>query len=111
MRLAPLVALSLTVPVAVAFGQTPPIDQPPDAPLEQPKKKKLGVYERQALSTALEMKKLELADSAEGKRINDVHVVNLDVFSRRDGFLQWFNIFHVTTQPFRHRARGPARAR
>jgi hypothetical protein len=93
MRLAPLVALLIP---AVAAAQA---DVPAPAPDPEARSKELGTYERQALETALELKSLEVDKSPAGKTISRVHIVNLDVFSRRDGFLQWFNIFHVTTQP------------
>ncbi len=61
-------------------------------------RKPLGSYERQALATALNRRGLELDPAPEGKRLRRVHVVNLDVFSKRDGFLQWFNFFHRTSR-------------
>jgi hypothetical protein len=57
----------------------------------------LGAYERQALGHALEARGLALDPEPGGKVVGRIHVVNLDVFSPRDGFLQMFNFFHVTT--------------
>ena len=58
----------------------------------------LGTYERQALATALARRKLTVDPAPSGKQLGRIHVVNLDVFSDREGFLQWFNIFHRTTR-------------
>ncbi|MCG8417914.1 MAG: hypothetical protein MJE77_08230 [Proteobacteria bacterium] len=58
----------------------------------------LGTYETQALDRALARTGLEIEPEPDGKRLGTIHVVNLDVFSPRDGFLQFFNIFHRTTR-------------
>ena len=84
--------LALAATIAVLVAAAPPAAGAFD--------RELGAYERQALETALSRRGLELETEPAGKTIGDVHVVNLDVFSERDGFLQWFNIFHITTRAF-----------
>ena len=58
----------------------------------------LGTYERSALATALLRRKLVIEPEPSGRRLRTIHVVNLDVFSKDEGFLRWFNVFHVTTR-------------
>lgn len=86
MRAAIVVLAVLAPAVAVAEADTPAT--------------RLGAYERQALATALAQEGLVVDQAPAGKTIGQVHVVNLDVFSERDGFLQWFNLFHITTREF-----------
>lgn len=59
----------------------------------------LGRLEREAVDDALSSRKLTIDRKPEGKTIGRVIVVTQPVFSRRDGFLQWFNLFHFTTYP------------
>jgi hypothetical protein len=58
----------------------------------------LGSYERYALESAISSRGLEIDPEPTGKRIGAIHVVNLDVFSKREGFLQLLNVFHRTTR-------------
>lgn len=60
----------------------------------------LGSFEKRALATALERKRLELDLEPYGKLVRKIHVVNLDVFGPDDGFLRVFNFLHVTTQEY-----------
>jgi hypothetical protein len=60
----------------------------------------LGGYEKQALATALRRLGLKLDPAPEGKLVDRLHIVNLDVFSEREGFLQWFNVFHWTSRDY-----------
>ncbi len=57
----------------------------------------LSRLERRAVDRALEMRGLEIDHAPYGKPIGRIHVVALDVFGPSEGFLRWFNIFHVTT--------------
>lgn len=60
----------------------------------------LGDYERQAVEKVIENNGWRVASSPSGREIEEVHVVTLPVFSRRDGdLLQWFNRLHATTEP------------
>ncbi len=59
-----------------------------------------GSYEAQALDLALARAGLTLEPHPEGKIVGAIHVVNLEVFGPRDGWLlRWFNHFHRTTRP------------
>jgi hypothetical protein len=62
------------------------------------KKTELGDYETLALEEALEREGASIDDAPEGKTVAAIRVVNLEVFSRRDGFLQALNRLHVTTR-------------
>jgi hypothetical protein len=57
-----------------------------------------GRYEAEALTQALEALHLEEEPSPEGKVLDRIWVMNLEVFGPRTGFLRWFNIFHRTTR-------------
>jgi len=58
----------------------------------------MGRLEREALQDALELRGLEIDPAPEGKTIGQVHVVTLEVFSKRDWRFQMFNILHRTTR-------------
>ncbi len=58
----------------------------------------LGSYERDALRQALAARGLALERAPAGKTVRRVHVVNLPVFGPAEGFLRWFNRFHITTR-------------
>jgi hypothetical protein len=58
----------------------------------------LGTLERRALEQALAARGLSLDPAPAGKIVRRVHVVNLPVFGPDDGFLSWFNVFHVTSR-------------
>jgi hypothetical protein len=58
----------------------------------------LSRLERRAVDRALEARGLTLDHAPHGKRIGRIHVVTLDVFGPSEGFLRWFNVFHVTTR-------------
>ncbi len=58
----------------------------------------LGSLEKEAVDDALAARGLLRDLAPAGKSIGAIHIVNQDVFSRRDGFLPWFNIFHRTTR-------------
>lgn len=65
----------------------------PASPLDQ-----LGSIEREALDQALAARDLTIDPAPAGKIVRRVHVVNLPVFGPREGFLRWFNVFHVTSR-------------
>jgi hypothetical protein len=58
----------------------------------------LGKLEKEAVDEALELLKLEIDYQPDGKTLGQVHVVNLEVFSPREGPLRTFNVFHATTR-------------
>jgi len=59
---------------------------------------KLGSYERGALDYALKARGLTVEDSPEGKLLDRIVVVNLDVFGKAEGALRYLNFLHVTTR-------------
>jgi hypothetical protein len=58
----------------------------------------LGSLERRALELALAARGLRVEPAPAGKKVRFIHVVNLPVFGVEDGFLRWFNVFHVTSR-------------
>ena len=58
---------------------------------------RLGAFERRDVDRVLKQLKLQVVDP-KLKRIAVIHIVNLEVFSEDDGFLEWFNLFHRTTR-------------
>jgi hypothetical protein len=59
----------------------------------------LGQLEREAVDDALAARRLEIDPAPEGKRVDWVWVVNLDIFVPRDQVpLLWVNYFHRTTR-------------
>ncbi|HWM85987.1 MAG TPA: hypothetical protein VNO33_09120 [Kofleriaceae bacterium] len=58
----------------------------------------LGSYEQQALEHALAERRLVIEPAPAGKIVRRVHVVNMPVFGVQEGFLRWFNMFHVTSR-------------
>ncbi len=59
---------------------------------------KLGSYERGALNHALKARGLVIEDSPDGKLLDRIVVVNLDVFGKAEGALRFLNFLHVTTR-------------
>jgi hypothetical protein len=58
----------------------------------------LGRLEQESVDEALATVVGRIDPSPQGKIIGQIHVVNQEVFSRRDWWFQWFNIFHRTTR-------------
>jgi len=58
----------------------------------------LGSYERGALALALAERGLEVEPTPAGKTVRRIHVVTIPVFGVEEGFLRWFNMFHVTSR-------------
>src|SRR5215831_2585801 len=59
----------------------------------------LGQLEQESVGDALARLGLAIDPAPQGKIIGRIHVVAHEVFSPRDGRLQWFNLFHRTTRP------------
>jgi hypothetical protein len=55
-------------------------------------------YEKQTIAEVLEDKGLAADRAPEGKTIERVEIVPLDVFEARDVLPRWLNVFHVTTR-------------
>lgn len=83
-----LVALSALVPVLAAAGPPPPAQRA----------QVYSAYEQQTIDEVLDSLHARRDPSPEGKRIEQIDVVPLDVFEPRDPVPQWLNVFHVTTR-------------
>jgi hypothetical protein len=59
----------------------------------------LGQLEQESVDEAMSALGLRVDPQPAGKIIRAVHVVNQEVFSRRDWWFQFFNLFHRTTRP------------
>ena len=57
-------------------------------------------YEQASIDEALGARKLQLDDSPEGKTIEAIDVVSLDVIEKRDPAPGFLNVFHATTKPY-----------
>ena len=58
----------------------------------------LGKLEQESVNDALVDLGIRIDPHPGGKTVRAVHVVNQEVFSRRDWWFRWFNIFHRTTR-------------
>jgi hypothetical protein len=58
----------------------------------------LGRLEREAVDDALEARGLRIDPAPAGKRVGFIHVLNHEVFSKRDSYTQLLNVFHRTTR-------------
>ena len=96
----PLIACLLAIiagqGAARAQALAPP--PPPPSPTAPPPLPPLSQLEHESVDDALGALGLTLDPHPEGKVIGAIHVVNQEVFSRRDWWLQWFNHFHRTTR-------------
>jgi hypothetical protein len=72
-------------------------DAPP-APAAVAAGPKLGRLEQESVNDALVDLGIQVDPHPDGKIIRAVYVVNQEVFSRRDWWFRWFNIFHRTTR-------------
>ncbi len=81
------------VEVEANSDDSAPTDDRPAYTLE-----KLGDYERQSVRAAIRRLDLQLVRDPQGRRIGQIHIVNLPVFSERDGPLQNLNSLHATTR-------------
>ncbi|HVR03299.1 MAG TPA: BamA/TamA family outer membrane protein [Polyangia bacterium] len=59
----------------------------------------LSRLERESVDEGLATLGLRPEPAPAGKVVGTIYVVNQEVFSRRDWYFQWFNIFHRTTRP------------
>ncbi len=97
-------ALALLCHQAPAFAQKP---KPSGAQAKQGSQsppsvserlQSLGSYEKSALQYALQKRGLQIENTPSGKIVGAIHVVNLDVFGKAEGFLRLVNFLHVTTK-------------
>jgi len=59
----------------------------------------LSEYEKESIRLALADIGAEREPSPEGKRVEDIDIVTLDVIEKRDPFPRFLNALHVTTRP------------
>jgi Omp85 superfamily domain len=83
-------ALLAAVATRDAFAQAP-------APAERAQV--YSPYELQTIAESLEQLKARQDPKPEGKTIERIDVVPLEVFEERDPLPRWLNIFHATTRP------------
>src|SRR3954467_14019826 len=93
------------VAVAVAVLAAVTLDRAADAePAPPPRKSAYSRYEQESLDAALGRLNTAVDPSPEGKVIDGVEIVTLDVFEPRDFipkiFLGFVNWFHVTTHKY-----------
>jgi hypothetical protein len=86
---AALGAISIAAP-APARAQAPPAAE--RAQVYSP-------YERQTIDDVLAERSEKVVPRPEGKIIEHIDVVRLDVFERRDLLPRWLDVFHTTTKP------------
>lgn len=60
---------------------------------------KYSSYEKETIDRALKVKGGEIEPHPEGKRIEQIEIVPLEVIEDRDPIPGFFNIFHTTTRP------------
>jgi hypothetical protein len=80
--------------VVVKQATTPPAAPAARAPAH------LGKLEQESVNDALVDLGIRIDWQPIGKTVRAVHVVNQEVFSRRDWWFRWFNIFHRTTRDY-----------
>jgi hypothetical protein len=74
---------------AVAMAEPPPPAQ---------RAQVYSAYEQQTIDEVLHALRAQRDPNPEGKTVEDVVVVPLEVFEPRDPVPQWLNVFHVTTR-------------
>lgn len=85
-----LIGALLGAAPATAHAQAPP---PPAERLQV-----YSPYEEQTIQDVLQKLNLSRESSPEGKLVERVEIVPLDVFEPRDELPTWLNVFHVTTR-------------
>jgi hypothetical protein len=93
-----LAASAAVAPVAWADGPPPAPAPTLTPPIPKTSSPPLGRLEQESVDEALVDLGIRIDPHPEGKTIRAVHVVNQEVFSRRDWWFRWFNIFHRTTR-------------
>lgn len=86
-------------PAASAPLQAGPTAVPASTDPEVANARAFGRLERESLEEAMSALGLRLEPQPAGKIVGVIHVVNGEVFSRRDWLFQLFNFFHRTTRP------------
>ncbi|HEY6556039.1 MAG TPA: hypothetical protein VI072_02155 [Polyangiaceae bacterium] len=60
----------------------------------------LSELEQSIAEQALEQRGFEIDPAPEGKRVESIRIVRLEVFDERDPVPDFINVFHVTSQPY-----------
>ena len=84
--------------LVTALAMAPSSARAQGAPPPAERLHEYSVYERQTLAEVMTDRHLSEDPAPEGKVIERVEVVPLDVFEARDVLPQWLNVFHVTTR-------------
>ena len=92
------VLAALLVATAVSVAGAPPARA--ESAAAAPAAPRLGRLEQESVNDALIDLGIQIDPHPEGKIIRAVHVVNQEVFSKRDWWFRWFNIFHRTTRGY-----------
>jgi len=88
-------ALGILLPALAALAALPAAaDTVGDTP------RRLGRLEQESVDDAMASLGVHVDPAPQGKTIGKIHVVNQDVFSKRDWYFQLFNIFHWTTRSY-----------
>ena len=85
-------ALGILLPVLAALPAA--ADTVGDSP------RRLGRLEQESVDDAMASLGVHVDPAPQGKTIGKIHVVNQDVFSKRDWYFQLLNIFHWTTRSY-----------
>ncbi|MEO8214488.1 MAG: hypothetical protein ABI560_14905, partial [Myxococcales bacterium] len=85
-------AFAFLIVFATAHGQVP-------APPGAPPSRQLGRLEQESVDETMAALGSRVDPAPQGKVIGQIHVVNQEVFSRRDWIFQRLNLLHRTTRP------------
>ncbi|MEI9951053.1 MAG: BamA/TamA family outer membrane protein [Pseudomonadota bacterium] len=70
----------------------------PVQPVQRPERDGYSLLERGVIEQHLAERGLSLEDAPEGKQIEEIQIVSLDVFDERDPMPDFVNVFHATTR-------------
>lgn len=95
----PAAALGATCGAFALLAAVAPRDAFAQAPAPAQRAQVYSPYELQTIAESLEQLKAKQDLKPEGKTIERIDVVPLEVFEERDPLPRWLNIFHATTRP------------
>jgi len=85
-------------PVWPEQATEPAVVAQPARPAQSPERDGYSALERSVIEQNLAQRGLTLESAPEGKRIEDVQIVSLDVFDERDPVPDFVNVLHATTR-------------
>ncbi len=91
--------LSLALPAIAAAQATPSFSLPP-GPSPETRKFHYSAYEQASIDGALAELAFTREDEPEGKRVESIHTVRLEVIEERDPAPRFLNVFHVVTRDY-----------